>query len=391
MNTHCDVAVIGAGPAGCAAAIALRRAGVGSVVLIDAGDGQRPRYGESLPPATGLLLHALGVADTFAALNVRRCIGNASSWGAQTLGYNDFLFDPHGPGWQVDRRDFDAFLLQQARSGGTSVRLHTRLESASDTDPDGLRLRLRSHGAALTTLHARFAVDASGQRARLAQALGAERVTGDRLVCLAALLPVDTTSRLGQRSLLEAVDYGWWYAAPLTSGEAIVVLATDAAVLREQRLQEPARWSVRLAQTHHIGATVGWMRRTPPYCLSTRQARSARLSHCSGARWLAIGDAASSYDPLSSQGVHKALADALAAAPRICAVLERHQDTAVMEQAQQMLARFESYQRMREHFYRQEARWLDAPFWRRRRAAQIPAPPPTDHSPIKTHRMNVSP
>ncbi|CTP84986.1 NAD(P)/FAD-dependent oxidoreductase [Xanthomonas graminis] len=378
MHAHCDVAVIGAGPAGCAAAIALRRAGVDDVVLVDAGDGRRPRYGESLPPATGLLLRALGIADAFAALDACRCVGSASSWGADTLGYNDFLFDPHGSGWQVDRQHFDAFLLHQARNSGARVRLLARLESAADAGTDGLRLQLRSDAAALDTLHARFVVDASGQRARLAQAMGAERVTGDRLVCLAALLPLDAESPLGQRSLLEAVDYGWWYAARLTPGEAIVVLATDASILREQRLQQPSRWTSRLAQTRHIAASVCLQRKAPQRLLA-RQARSSRLSRCGGSRWLAIGDAACSYDPLSAQGVHKALADAVAAAPRICAVLDRHEDAAVIEQAQQMLTRFDGYQRIREHFYRQETRWLDAPFWRRRHAAQATAATHPEH------------
>jgi hypothetical protein len=77
--------------------------------------------------------------------------------------------------------------------------------------------------------------------------------------------------------------------------------------------------------------------------------------------------------------VHKALADAVAAAPRICAVLDRHEDAAVIEQAQQMLTRFDGYQRIREHFYRQETRWLDAPFWRRRHAAQATAATHPEH------------
>lgn len=44
-----------------------------------------------------------------------------------------------------------------------------------------------------------------------------------------------------------------------------------------------------------------------------RPAESSRLDRAAGEDWLAVGDAASAWDPLSSQGVYRALVTGLEA------------------------------------------------------------------------------
>ncbi len=371
MDARRDVVVIGAGPAGCAAAIALKRLGQASVLLLEAGDGTRPRFGESLPPDIGLILARLGLGEAFAALGFDPCVGAASSWGEARLGYNDFLFNPHGSGWHIDRARFDAFLRAQASAAGVDLRLNASLAEAGEGG-EGVRLRIRS-GGGVETIEASFALDATGRAARLARALGAERIEGDRLVCVAGLVGLGAGARLGQRSLLEAVDYGWWYAARLAADEAIVVAATDADLLRERRLHRPDAWRSHLDQTLHVAAALGAT--APPSGLTMRQARSSRLSRSGGRRWRAIGDAASVYDPIMAQGVTKAMLEGLSVAPdirRILAGAEPAPDAGLD-------VRFSDYLSLRDHFYAQEGRWPGAPFWSRRRpqpvsqAREVPA------------------
>ena len=91
------------------------------------------------------------------------------------------------------------------------------------------------------------------------------------------------------------------------------------------------------------------------------------LDRPAGADWLAVGDAASTYDPLSSQGIHKAFVDAMAAAPVIAGLLEGGEDVGESGFAEGIAARFEDYVSNRNYFYDLEARWPDAPFWRHRR------------------------
>jgi flavin-dependent dehydrogenase len=86
-----------------------------------------------------------------------------------------------------------------------------------------------------------------------------------------------------------------------------------------------------------------------------------------GTGWLAVGDAASAYDPISSQGIYKALADGLAAAPAIVAWLDG-EPGGIVDYRNGVAERFLEYLSIRSYFYGAERRWEGAPFWQRRRS-----------------------
>src|SRR5438270_11930034 len=111
-----DALVVGGGPAGAAAALMLTKVGW-SVCLVDVG-GQCVKIGESLPPAVTLLLRDLGLWDGFLREGHLPCFGNVSAWGSDELAQTDFIFDPYGNGWHLDRIRFDAFLRNAARDAG---------------------------------------------------------------------------------------------------------------------------------------------------------------------------------------------------------------------------------------------------------------------------------
>lgn len=122
-----DVVVVGAGPAGSATALRLTHHGIGRVLLANAGGFDGFRIGESIPPDTGLLLDELGLLPGFLAQCHERCLGSCSSWGDDALGYNDFVTNPYGNGWHLDRSRFDAFLAHQAAERGARLELGWRL------------------------------------------------------------------------------------------------------------------------------------------------------------------------------------------------------------------------------------------------------------------------
>jgi 2-polyprenyl-6-methoxyphenol hydroxylase-like FAD-dependent oxidoreductase len=84
-----------------------------------------------------------------------------------------------------------------------------------------------------------------------------------------------------------------------------------------------------------------------------------------GAGWLAVGDAACSFDPLSSHGVTWALESGLAAARALDASF-RGDRRALDDYADRVEAAFHNYLQARADFYGRERRWPDSPFWRRR-------------------------
>lgn len=364
MNARCRVAILGGGPAGCATALALARLGVEDVVVVEAGRYDAVRVGESIPPDTRTLLARLGVLEAFRAEGHDPCYGSCSSWGADALGFNDFLFNPHGHGWHLDRRRFDAWLAQRAVAGGATLWTDTRFQGVGPAG-QGLRLDLRRGDGESRRLRADLVVDATGFRALLARAMGAEKVFLDRLICVNGFLELAPEDAYSHLTLLEAVEYGWWYAARLPGGRLAVAVASDGETIRSAGLSAPEGWQAALSATRHLAPALAGSRFVDG-SLRAWPAHSFLLDAPAGDRWLAVGDAASAFDPISSQGIHKALAGGLLAAEALHRRLAG--DPAAFESYTEAIRQsFAHYTANRAHFYARETRWPEADFWRNRR------------------------
>jgi flavin-dependent dehydrogenase len=376
LNAY-DVVVLGGGPAGCAAAMALRTRGVARVLIVDAGGDGGPRIGESIPPDTRLLFARLGLWEDFVAEKHEPCLGSCASWGDDELGYNDFLFNPHGTGWHLDRRRFDVFLARKAAASGAVVEGATRFDGAGRVGREGFVLRLTHGGNGARSVRARFVVDATGSHGAFARCMGARRSVHDRLSCVAALLELPAAADFSRLTMLEAVEYGWWYAARVPDRRLAIAVASDPDVIKEAALHARDGWLARLRETRHLSGALppGWRLVDAP--MMVRTASSFVLDRACGPGWLAAGDAASAYDPISSQGIYKALLDGLQAADAIVAWLGGDPGGLDAYHAS-VAARFADYLENRNYFYELEQRWPSAPFWSRRRAKTVPV----NHEPL---------
>nr|WP_298169170.1 FAD-dependent oxidoreductase [uncultured Pseudomonas sp.] len=362
-SSHCRVAIIGGGPAGCAAALALTGAGIDGVQLIEAGDYSRQRVGESLPPDTRLLLAKLGVWDQFRQQQHDPCLGSCSAWGSDELGYNDFLSNPQGHGWHLDRRRFERWLADAAQARGVELRTHTRL-SAVETNDEGYRLELRGPAQHSEYLYADYVIDASGGHARFARLVGARPIELDQLICVYGFFTSPAEATNSRLTLLEAAEYGWWYRATLPDGQLCIALACDQPGLRQLKAGEWRNWLNLLADTRHTASNLQGYGFEPGSML-TSPATSYRLDRVVGQNWLAAGDAASSFDPLMARGIHKALEDGIAAAEAIIGWL--HGDASAAERhARQIEQRYSEFREMRRYLYAQEQRWPQSDFWQAR-------------------------
>ena len=107
MDADLDVAIIGGGPAGTAAALTLAKRGDMAVTVFERGAYDRPKVGESLSPGVRGLLQYLNLWERFEAEQTLSLFGTEAAWGSDTLGSMDFILTLHGAGWALDRRRFE--------------------------------------------------------------------------------------------------------------------------------------------------------------------------------------------------------------------------------------------------------------------------------------------
>lgn len=355
-----DVAILGGGPGGAATAISLRaHAPELSVVLIEASSYDAPRIGETLPPPARSILEKLNVWQQFRALGARESFGTTVVWGRAAPVDNEFIFMPAQTGWQLDRTSFDAMLGDEAKLRGATVMLDTSVREAQRSD-DGWRLNL-SDGCELA---ARFVVDATGGSASFARRAGARFVELDRLVGISRFFEC---SRGDSRLTVETFADGWWYTAGLPNGKRIVCCVTDADLAQRLRLSAADVWQRQLASGRTIARIVNGCE--PCGEVSVRSTNSRLLDPVVDESWLAVGDAASRFDPLSSLGILKALRSGIFASYAIGDWLVRQDDSGLKRYQRFVTEEFRSYTRARAKYYREEQRWPESEFWRRRHAA----------------------
>jgi flavin-dependent dehydrogenase len=291
-------------------------------------------------------------------------------WGADTAVVTDFIHDPDGHGWHLDRSRFDIWLRLVVVARGAMLIAPARLSAIRRGD-GCLHVQLATDRGK-TDLSAAYAIDAGGRAAPLARRLGAERLATDRLVCGWVHGRALPTGRAIGLTTVEAVTEGWWYTAPLRRERRVLGFLTDADLPAARIAHQSTMLAKHAAETKEIGAILAECEFAPDQG-GFSAAHSSTLDSCIGDGWIAAGDASMTFDPLSSQGLLHALFTGLAAAEAADSYL--CEDTAAPARYKQLM---QGIQRAYRHHlalsYSSEKRWATAPFWQRRQFGVLNQP-----------------
>jgi flavin-dependent dehydrogenase len=293
-----DVVLAGSGPSGAVTAHLLAKEGL-RVLVVDRVDETKlkVKVGDVLPGAACRLLRSLGLNTPEASGAHEKIHGSLSSWESPDLVESDAIYSLDGPSWRLDRAHFDADLRAAAKSSGAVFRsAHVR---RIDRRKECSFLELDDGTRAST----RWVIDATGRRSVLARSLGARRIRDSVLVAVYAYSEDTAPQPRSQRSVIEATEDGWWYCAYLPSGLAVAGIHVTPG--NAARLRDVLEWQRAWNRTRYASRLFPEMKSSR--ILTPMEAGGARLEPFHGDGWLACGDAALSFDPLSSQGLLTAL------------------------------------------------------------------------------------
>jgi flavin-dependent dehydrogenase len=321
--------------------------------------------GEGLPPAAVPLLRRLGAAERLTCDGHLPSYGSASAWGSDRLRSTDYIRSPYGHGWHLDRPRFESCLRDAAGESGASLALGARVTEVVRAGR-AWDLTVTSAGGE-ARLRAAWLIDATGRSRWLARRLGVRQAREDRLLGIAALFrsAAGDAPDPDSLTLVEAVAEGWWYTARLPGARRVVVYLTDADTRSARAARRRDGFLQLLAETGHIRARLEAADYRIDGSPRAAPAESGRLALSAGEGWLAAGDAAAAYDPLSSQGILSALYSGVRAGETVDALV-RGDAAAGDAYARQIDDLYNAYRQNRALYYAGETRWPEQPFWSRR-------------------------
>jgi geranylgeranyl reductase family protein len=314
-----DVAIVGGGPAGAAAAITLARSGR-DVVVVDKARFPRDKCcGDGLTAEALRLLDALGLDpdavaswETVDDVVVRSPSGRIAAFPL-----------PRGQGVfaAVARRvDLDSALLDIARAAGAKVLDGHALRDARQHD-DRVVIAVEGIGE----LHGHYAVGADGMWSPLRKAIGAATpgYLGEWHAFRQYFAGVGPQARQLWVWFEPDLLPGYAWSFPLPDGRANVGFGIQRSDLdrsgRIRRVQEMKEaWPELLARPHIASVLGANARPEAPHRAWPIPARVDSTTLTSG-RVLFVGDAACATDPLTGEGIAQALATGVLAARAIAA------------------------------------------------------------------------
>ncbi|MDH1529538.1 flavin-dependent monooxygenase QhpG [Pseudomonas mosselii] len=337
-----SILVLGAGPAGAATALGLRRMGYPVTVVSDwrrfaAVEGVSQRVLEGLRHAG--LGAALAEATTPATRQVH--------WNGERLQPNQECL--------LDRHRFDQALRDDLRRAGVEL-VEGRVREVERGQ--GYRIHLDDG----RTLHGEFLVEARGRQAPLSEG----RLRGPETVSLLNLWQAAPGTPV---SAVESLDDGWAWMARLADGRCYWQVTLDATTAQLPGKAALPEYCAERRRGSALVAQLFGERAFAPAQVHARSSTAILAGNCAGPDWLRVGDAAMAVDPLSGNGIFQSLSSALQAPVVINTLLQRPGQADLAQRFHQTRVEqlFLRFARIGRDFYAQETQRVAQPFWARRR------------------------
>jgi flavin-dependent dehydrogenase/Fe-S-cluster containining protein len=337
--------IVGAGPAGSAAAQVLARGGQ-EVILVESSRFDQLRVGELLSPEGQEPIKRL-LPEQYKDFFLTK-LGIVGAWYQKEL---NRMTPPSW--WALDRLGLDRALAQAAVKAGAQLHLGCRVQRLERCDGHwNYQLEGR-------TGQADWLLIATGRSGQIARHVGAERHRFDRQVALVGFLEGEYKS--SPDMLLESAPEGWWYGAPIDGTRAVAVFVTDSDL---DKGEAQAAWLARLEESPQAKERFGEM--TLVQKPSRVAAGFSVLVPNFGDGWVAVGEAASAFDPLSNLGVGRSAEAGEQLAHLFLEAAAAGREPDLLLAAERMGAEFKTHTGVLLDDYRKVHVFPNSVFWSRR-------------------------
>jgi flavin-dependent dehydrogenase len=267
-----DVIIIGAGPAGCAAAIRARQAGL-SVMLFEANPIPKKSPGETLHPGIEPLFELLGIAEQIHIADFPR---HSGVW-LESMGLRQFI--PYGEdnngswrGFQADRKILQQILQQAVIKSQANLIINVRPEQVILE-----KNRVAGIIAGGKAFRSKWTLDATGRYAWLARKLELSEIVCSPPLRVSFGWRNEILPDLDNQPCFTFHHNGWRWKAPIGGNQVAwtELWIGDSLALKNQPKGINVTWCIR--------------------------PKSAELG------FFLLGDAAAMLDPSSSHGVLRAI------------------------------------------------------------------------------------
>lgn len=267
-NKMLDIVILGAGPAGCAAAIAAANAGLKVQLIELKPNSTKPIPGETLHPGVEPILRQLGVWDLLLECDFNRHYGIWRETVENIRSFVPYGSDADGPwfGIQVDRTRFHQILQSQFESLGGTTTYSKSIEVLKEDDKaisgicaDGVNYKCS------------FVLDATGRQAWL----------GRKLELKAEMAKTE-----------QRLQFGWKDGIiPGLNGQPLFIQRRDGW-----------DWMAPLGNARNAWVRLQYSATAPGLDYTWRIYRD-----CAGSNYFLLGDAACLMDPSAANGVLRAM------------------------------------------------------------------------------------
>ena len=347
-----DVALVGAGPAGTACALALRGSGL-RVLLLDKSPFPRDKIcGDAVP---GHALKALRQLDPayVAALDQLHPRDDVRRSRIVAPSGHSFYMHWKLPTFNSPRLDFDAALLALVRQHTPTEVLENALLKALEITPAGVLLRLADG----RELRARLVVGCDGANSVVRRRLlPAPLDRSQHSAGVRAYFENVAGTETGTTEFFFSKDYlaGYCWLFPVGAGRYNVGLGMLSELVAKHKIDLRQLLTHTLATHPELAGRFREARQLGPTLGFGLPFGGGRRWPVSGERFLLCGDAASLIDPLQGHGIDMAIRSGILAAAQVWQCVEQddfsasfvqHYDAAVQQQLGPQLAH--SYRMMR--------------------------------------------